>query len=48
MWNFVNFVTFMDPGRQLQWLEEELEELEKVGGTAIMLAHVPDGPECTR
>lgn len=46
--NFENFVTFSDPGHQLEWLERELTEIENLGGSAIMLAHVPDGPECTR
>lgn len=48
VYNFENFVTFSDPGNQLVWLENELEEIERSDGIAIMMAHVPDGPECTR
>lgn len=47
-YNFENFVTFTDRGHQLEWLENELTEIESLNGTAIMMAHVPDGPECTR
>lgn len=32
----------------LQWLEEELLALEKIGGQAIMLSHVPNIDECNR
>lgn len=46
--NFENVVIFEDRGHQIQWLEKELEEIERLNGTAIMLAHVPDGPECSR
>jgi len=39
---------FYDPNNMLQWLEDELTELENVGGYAILLAHVPDLDECNR
>jgi len=32
----------------LKWLEAELHALEKVGGQAIMLSHVPNIDECSR
>jgi len=40
--------TFSDPGNMLEWFENELQELEKVGGKAIVLAHVPNLDECSR
>lgn len=39
---------FTDPGNMLHWLEGELDALEKVGGQAIMLNHVPNIDECNR
>ena len=39
---------FQDPGNMLGWLENELSELEKVNGQAILLAHVPNIDECNR
>lgn len=47
-WNWQQVVQFSDPGNMLQWLENELAELEKVGGAAIMLSHVPNINECNR
>ena len=35
-----------DPGNQITWLENELKELEKVGGQAIMISHIPPGDDC--
>jgi len=32
----------------LSWFENELLELEKVNGTAIILSHVPNLTECNR
>jgi hypothetical protein len=32
----------------LEWLTEELEQIEKNDGTAIILAHVPNIDECNR
>lgn len=32
----------------LEWMENELHALEKVGGMAIILAHVPNIDECSR
>ena len=32
----------------LEWLENELNHLEKIGGMAIMLSHVPNIDECSR
>ena len=39
---------FEDPGNMLEWLESELIALEKIGGQAILLAHVPNIEECNR
>ena len=30
-----------DPGSQLEWLENELSQLEKDGGFAHIIAHIP-------
>lgn len=30
-----------DPGQQLEWLENELKELEAIGGNAIIIGHYP-------
>jgi len=46
--NFETFAIFKDAGHQIQWLHNELLELEKVNGTAIILGHVPNLSECTR
>lgn len=46
--NFDSFIRFEDPGNMLGWLEKELEAVEKVGGNAIILSHVPNLGECTR
>jgi sphingomyelin phosphodiesterase len=46
--NFDSFIRFQDPGNMLQWLEKELAEVEKDGGNAIILSHVPNLGECTR
>lgn len=40
--NFYSWVQWDDPGHEIEWLEKELHELEKVGGAAIMLSHVPN------
>ena len=32
----------------LEWLQSELKQLEKEGGAAIILAHVPNLDECMR
>mmetsp|Transcript_7086 Transcript_7086/g.5342 ORF Transcript_7086/g.5342 Transcript_7086/m.5342 type:complete len:91 (-) Transcript_7086:142-414(-) len=34
-----------DPGDQLDFLVSELDQLEKVGGKAILISHIPI-PEC--
>jgi len=46
--NFHQYAQFKDPGDIFKWLESELLELEKVGGAAIMLSHVPNVDECNR
>ena len=46
--NFKQFTQFWDPGNILDWLDNELAELERIGGQAIMLSHVPNIEECTR
>jgi hypothetical protein len=30
-----------DPGHQIQWLEGELNRIEKAGGYAYIIAHIP-------
>lgn len=30
-----------DPGHQIQWLEGELNRIEKIGGYAYIIAHIP-------
>lgn len=39
--NWESIDVFEDPGGVLQFVESELEELERTGGTAIILGHVP-------
>jgi len=39
--NWYLFEERYDPGHQIEWLENELNELEKVGGQAIFIAHIP-------
>jgi len=46
--NFYSWVQWEDPGHEIEWLEKELYELEKVGGAAIMLSHVPNIHQCVR
>lgn len=46
--NFNLLVNFHDPGNMLEWLENELSELEKVDGAAIIIGHVPNIEECLR
>lgn len=46
--NFDAFTHFEDPGNMLQWFENELNDLEKQEGSAIVLAHVPNLDECLR
>lgn len=46
--NWDSAVQFWDPGNMLQWLDKELNDLEKVNGTAIILSHVPNQSECNR
>lgn len=46
--NFDAVLQEKDPGNMIAWLEQELDALEKVGGQAIMIAHVPNGKECNR
>lgn len=38
---------FADPGGQLEWLQNELQGLEDVGGSAYIISHVP-GIDCIR
>lgn len=35
-----------DPGNHLAWLEKELAKLEKSGGQAIIITHLPTIKEC--
>jgi len=46
--NWESVVTFTDPGNMLRWLEKELETLQSVNGSAIILSHVPNLDECNR
>ena len=46
--NWESMTTFEDPGGMLEWLEVQLNDLEKVNGTAIILSHVPNIDECNR
>lgn len=39
---------FSDPGNMLQWLQDELNDLEKNGELAIILSHVPNDDGCMR
>jgi len=41
-------VQYEDPGNMLGWLAQQLDDLEKVNGTAIILSHVPNQDECNR
>ena len=47
-YNFYGVVQYQDPGKMLEWLETNLHDLEKVNGTAIIIAHVPNINECLR
>lgn len=44
--NWDAFIRFQDPGNELKWLEESLEQIEAEGGQAILLSHVPNYAEC--
>lgn len=46
--NWNAFMHFQDPGNELNWLEQELEEIERNNATAIILGHVPNLDECER
>lgn len=46
--NFASWDFFNDPGDMLAWLINQLTEIEKEGGYAIILAHVPNLDECTQ
>lgn len=46
--NFQGWTTFSDPGNQMDWLIEQLTDIEKQNGYAIILAHVPNLDECSR
>jgi len=39
--NWYLFAQRYDPGHQIEWLENELSALEKIGGQAIFIAHIP-------
>lgn len=40
LWNQMS-----DPNKQLEFMEENLQELEKQGWTAVILGHIPN--ECS-
>lgn len=46
--NWESMTVYQDPGNMLEWFANELSELEKVNGTAIILSHVPNLDECNR
>lgn len=47
MANFESFrLSVRDPGHMLKWLENELDELESLGGVAIITQHVPYSNDC--
>lgn len=48
IWNFDQMMQYQDPGGMLLWLEQELGELERKGGGAIILSHIPNLQECNR
>lgn len=48
MFNWATFLDYYDPGDMLSWLEKELYDLEKKGGAAIIISHVPNTDECNR
>lgn len=48
LFNFEVFTMFQDPAGMLQWLDDELKDLQDNNGTAILLGHVPNADECTR
>lgn len=35
-----------DPGNEIEWLENELKELEATGGSAILMTHIPTNGDC--
>jgi hypothetical protein len=37
---------YQDPGHMMEWLENELLDLERKGGKAILLSHVPNNRDC--
>ena len=39
--NWLIYKSRYDPGNQLKWLQNLLEELERDGEVAIILAHIP-------
>lgn len=43
--NFYLIGTRYDPGNQLQWLEEQLTQMEQNGEIAILIAHHPPADE---
>ena len=46
--NFEQFAMFSDPGNMVQWLQDELSDLEEKGELAIVLSHVPNDDGCMR
>jgi len=48
MMNFYQMTESKDPGNMLAWLEQELSDLERQGGSAIIMSYIPNIDECTR
>ena len=44
--NWSAMTVFQDPGHMFEWLETELDALEALNSTAIILGHVPNLYEC--
>lgn len=46
--NWHSVLVYTDPGNMLEWMEKELSDLEAIGGSAIVMSHVPNLDECLR
>ena len=46
MYNFYLINNKNDPGNEIAWLETILSEIEKLGGQAFIIAHIPTSFDC--
>jgi hypothetical protein len=46
--NWHSVLVYTDPGNMLEWMEKELSDLEAIGGSAIVMSHVPNLDDCLR